>query len=105
MISTDLLTTTCEQIAQVAAHRRRLNRTPLGGSAAKRGLTMFDYFVRRLDLAWFDRPQRPAPPLYTRPAREKHLEPVAHNTPIGDVTAIGELVQLTAEQLAIWRAA
>ena len=26
--------TTCEQIAQVAAHRRQLNRTPLGGKDA-----------------------------------------------------------------------
>ena len=64
---------------------------------------MFDYFVRWCDVTWFLSPQRPSPPLYKR-ISGSNLEPVS-DSPIGDVHADCELIELTREQFEILRAA
>lgn len=63
---------------------------------------MLDYFIRKTDLAWFNAPARPAPPLYTRPSHAWQERPTAE-TPIGQIAPDCKLVKLTDEQLAIWR--
>ena len=63
-------------------------------------LALLDYFIRKPDLRWFENPQRPAPPLYTRP--HSGAEPVCRS-PIGQIHADCELVLLTKEQITMWR--